>query len=135
MRRDHLAAPAGASSIHPRPSTFQGQDQLDLFRPAVKWGGPVFEWGRIPEVLRLAFREMWNGRPGPVHIELPAPILYETGDAEQRPDPATARLPGVRPARLVQPSSMRPPRCSAGAERPVVIAGSGVDRGDAGADR
>ena len=63
------------------PATFQGQDQLELFRPAVKWGGPVFEWGRIPEVLRLAFREMWNGRPGPVHIELPAPILYETGEA------------------------------------------------------
>ena len=40
------------------PSTFQGQDQLDLFRPAVKWGGPIFEWARIPEVLRLAFREM-----------------------------------------------------------------------------
>jgi acetolactate synthase I/II/III large subunit len=45
------------------PSTFQGQDQLDLFRPAVKCGGPVFEWARIPEVLRLAFREMHNGRP------------------------------------------------------------------------
>ena len=30
-------------------------------------------------MLRLAFREMHNGRPGPVHIELPAPILYETG--------------------------------------------------------
>jgi acetolactate synthase I/II/III large subunit len=23
------------------PSTFQGHDQLDLFRPTVKWGGPV----------------------------------------------------------------------------------------------
>src|SRR5512136_3455886 len=62
------------------PSTFQGQDQLDVFRPAVKWGGPIFEWARIPEVLRMAFREMHNVRPGPVHIELPAPILYETGD-------------------------------------------------------
>ena len=67
------------------PSTFQGQDQLDLFRPAVKWGGPVFEWQRIPEVLRIAFREMWNGRPGPVHVELPAPVLYELGDEESAP--------------------------------------------------
>ena len=67
------------------PSTFQGQDQLDLFRPAVKWGGPIFEWARIPEVLRLAFREMHNGRPGPVHVELPAPILYETGDRRTAP--------------------------------------------------
>ena len=62
------------------PSTFQGQDQLDVYRPCVKWGGPIFAWERIPEVVRLAFREMWTGRPGPVHIELPAPMLYETRD-------------------------------------------------------
>src|ERR1039457_1376021 len=67
------------------PSTFQGQDQLDLFRPAVKWGGPIFEWSRIPEVLRLAFGEMRNGRPGPVHVELPAPILYSPEDDETAP--------------------------------------------------
>src|SRR3989304_611937 len=38
------------------PSTFQGQDQLDLFRPVVKWGAPILAWDRIPEVTRLAFR-------------------------------------------------------------------------------
>jgi acetolactate synthase I/II/III large subunit len=48
------------------PSTFQGQDQLDIYKPAVKWSGPIFSWDRIPEVVRLAFREMWTGRPGPV---------------------------------------------------------------------
>src|SRR5512139_349774 len=62
------------------PSTFQGQDQLDVFRPTVKWGGPIFAWERIPEVLRIAFREMWTGRPGPVHLEVPAPVMYATGD-------------------------------------------------------
>ena len=113
------------------PATFQGQDQLDLFRPAVKWGGPIFEWGRIPEVLRLAFREMWNGRPGPVHVELPAPILYEEQDDEA--------------VRVIPPSGSRgtgPQACAAqldeaaallaSAERPVVISGAGVDRADAG---
>jgi len=34
-----------------------------LFRPAVKWGGPIFEFRRIGEVLCMAFREMWIGRP------------------------------------------------------------------------
>ena len=28
-------------------SRFQGQDQVDLFCPAVKWGAPVFKWSRI----------------------------------------------------------------------------------------
>ena len=113
------------------PTTFQGQDQLDLFRPAVKWGGPVFEWGRIPEVVELAFREMWNGRPGPVHIELPAPILYETGDADSAPirSPHAYRGSGPRASstQLDEAAALL-----AGAERPVVVAGSGIDRGDAG---
>ena len=70
------------------PATFQGQDQLDVYRAAVKWGGPIFEWARIPEVVRLAFREMWTGRPGPVQIELPAPVLYAIGDESELRIPA-----------------------------------------------
>jgi acetolactate synthase I/II/III large subunit len=112
------------------PSTFQGQDQLDLFRPAVKWGGPVFEWNRIPEVLRMAFREMWNGRPGPVHVELPAPILYATGDGESAPVIPAAASRGSGP----QASATQLDEAAAllaSAERPVVVSGTGVDRADA----
>jgi acetolactate synthase-1/2/3 large subunit len=112
------------------PSTFQGQDQLDLFRPAVKWGGPVFEWGRIPEVLRLAFREMWNGRPGPVHDELPAPVLYATGDDESAPvlPPSAYRAAGPQPSEAQLDEAAALLRV---ARRPVVVAGSGVDRAGA----
>jgi len=114
------------------PSTFQGQDQLDVFKPVVKWSGPILAWERIPEVVRLAFREMWTGRPGPVHIELPAPVLYATGAEETAP--------------LLPPAAYRPPRPQASdaqlraaaellanARRPLVVSGSGVDRGDANA--
>ena len=112
------------------PSTFQGQDQLDLFRPAVKWGGPIFEWTRIPEVLRLAFREMHNGRPGPVHIELPAPILYATGDPATTPIWPSARSRAGAP----QASDRELDEAAAlltQAKRPLVIAGSGADRAGA----
>lgn len=112
------------------PATFQGQDQLDLFRPAVKWGGPVLEWGRIPEVVRLAFREIWNGRPGPAQIEVPQQFLYEAGDADSAPvrPPNSYRSGGPRAseAQLAEAAALL-----AGAERPLVIAGSGVDRADA----
>jgi len=112
------------------PATFQGQDQLDLFRAAVKWGGPVLEWGRIPEVVRLAFREIWNGRPGPAHIELPAQFLYETGAAESAPirPPASYRSDGPRASaeQLAEAAALL-----ADAKRPLVIAGSGVDRAGA----
>jgi len=112
------------------PTTFQGQDQLDLFRPTVKWGGPIFAWERIPEVLRIAFREMWCGRPGPVHLEIPAPILYEMGDPARAPilPPERYRAAPPQPSRAQLEATAR---LLSRAERPVVVSGSGVDRGEA----
>ncbi|MFI5364222.1 MAG: thiamine pyrophosphate-binding protein [Candidatus Binatia bacterium] len=114
------------------PATFQGQDQLDVFRPVVKWGGPILLWERIPEVVRLAFREMWTGRPGPVHIELPAPVLYATGDEQSAPvlPPSAYRppLPQASDAQLQQAAALL-----ANAQRPLVVSGSGVDRAEANA--
>jgi acetolactate synthase I/II/III large subunit len=114
------------------PSTFQGQDQLDVFKPAVKWGGPILSWQRIPEVVRLAFREMWTGRPGPVHIELPAPVLYEQGDEAAAPvlAPALYRPPQPQASEAQLRAAAE---LLANAERPLVLSGSGVDRGDANA--
>lgn len=114
------------------PSTFQGQDQLDVFRPAVKWGGPIFAWDRIPEVMRLAFREMWAGRPGPVHVEIPMPVIYATGAAKLAPIAAPER----HRASLPQPSQQQLDEAAtrlARAKRPLVVAGSGVDRAGANA--
>jgi acetolactate synthase-1/2/3 large subunit len=108
------------------PSTFLGQDQLDVYRPVVKWGGPIFSWDRIPDVVRVAFREMWTGRPGPVHIELPAPVLYATGEESsvRVPPPAAYRapLPEASDARITEVADLL-----TSAARPLVIAGSGVD--------
>jgi len=115
------------------PSTFQGQDQLDLFKVVTKWNAPVLAWARLPEVVRMAFRQMWIGRPGPVHIEVPAPIMYAAGDEAK--------------ARMVTPSRYRPsgPFASqeqideagtiiAAAKRPIVLSGAGVDRAGANAE-
>ena len=108
------------------PTTFQGQDQIDAFKAAVKWGGPIFQWERTAEVMRLAFREMWNGRPGPVQVDIPAPILYEEGEesaAPVRPPSAyRASQPQASAAQIEQAVELL-----AGAERPVVIPGAGAD--------
>ena len=117
-----------AGVVYPStPATFQGQDQLDLFKPVVKWNGPVFEWTRIPELVRTAFREMWAGRPGPVHLEVPGPVLYATGDAAG----ATIRPSGSGRASLPQPSEAQLEAAAgmlAKARSPVIFAGTGVDR-------
>lgn len=114
------------------PSTFQGQDQLDVFKPTVKWGGPIFSWDRIPEIMRMAFREMWKGRPGPVHIELPMTIVYEKGDETTVRMVPPERYRGMHP----QPSEEQIEAAAellANAERPLVFSGSGVDRAGANA--
>jgi acetolactate synthase I/II/III large subunit len=113
------------------PSTFQGQDQLDVFRPAVKWGAPIFSWGRIPEVTRMAFREMWAGRPGPVQLEVPAPVMYAAGDPAAAPilPPASYRSMGPQagPVEIEAAAQLL-----ARARRPLIVVGSGVDRANAG---
>jgi len=114
------------------PATFQGQDQLDLFKPVVKWNGPVFEWTRIPELVRMAFREMWAGRPGPVQLEIPAPVLYAEGDPAAAPIFPSARgrasLPQPSDAQLAAAADLL-----ANARAPVIFAGTGVDRAQANA--
>jgi acetolactate synthase I/II/III large subunit len=112
------------------PSTFQGQDQLEVFKPVVKWSGPILSWERIPEVMRIAFREMWTGRPGPIHIEIPAPVMYATGDDTKVRllAPAQYRAAGPRPSEVQLEEAAR---MLAGAKRPIVISGGGVDRAGA----
>lgn len=114
------------------PSTFQGQDQLDVVRPAVKWGAPILSWERIPEVVGMAFREMHWGRPGPVQLEVPMPVMYAEGDEAGAPvlPPECSRgaLPQASEEQLQRAAELL-----AGAERPLVVAGSGVDRAEANA--
>ena len=72
-----------------------------MFRPTVKWGGPIFAWERIPEVVRIAFREMWIGRPGPGPHRVP-----DAGDLRDRRSRGGVRSARPRSYRasLPQPS-------------------------------
>ena len=113
------------------PSTFQGQDQLDVFRPTVKWGAPIFSWSRIPEIVQMAFREMWNGRPGPVQLEIPAPVMYDTGTvaSDAIPPPTSYRSSGpYAGAEQIKEAA----RLLSEAKRPLIVGGAGVDRANAG---
>ena len=114
------------------PATFQGQDQLDLFKGAVKWGAPMFEWGRIPELVRTSFREMWTGRPGPVQLEIPTTTMYAMGDPASAPiyprDAGRAGQPQPSDAQLEDAAALL-----ANAKAPVIFAGCGIDRAQANA--
>ncbi len=122
-----------AGIVYPStPATFQGQDQIDLMRPVVKWTAPVFEWARIPELVRTAFREMLAGRPGPVHLDVPGPALYAEADAATAPifaaDQGRSGAPQPSDAQLEAAAALL-----ADARTPVIFAGTGVDRAGANA--
>lgn len=112
------------------PATYQGENQLELFKPAVKWGAPMFEWTRIPEIVRMGMREMWNGRPGPIQFEIPGPVMYALGDPATAPiypsSQGRASLPQAAAEQLETAAEML-----ATARAPVIFAGCGVDRAGA----
>jgi len=127
-----ITAQHGPGVVYPTsPTTFQGQDQLDLLRPAVKWGAPIFAWDRIPEITRMAFREMWSGRPGPIQLEIPMPVMYATGEETSVSvlDPSAYRSggPSASAAQIAAAADLL-----RSASRPLIVIGSGVDRAGAG---
>jgi acetolactate synthase-1/2/3 large subunit len=81
-------------------------------------------------MLRQAFSTMLNGRPGPVHLDVPLNVFVEeTG--EDVPDPASWRH-GVSRRSAAHPEDIeRALDMLLGAQRPVIVAGHGVELGDA----
>ena len=116
------------------PSTFQGQDQLDVYRRGRQVGRTDLRRGtRIPEVVQLAFREMWTGPTGTGADRAagagPLRDRRRVAACACRRPRRTARRCRRRPRRR----SRRSPTLLAAPARPLVIAGSGVDRAGANA--
>jgi acetolactate synthase-1/2/3 large subunit len=99
----------------------QELDQLALMKPITKWAATCPATERIPEYVAIAFRHALAPPRGPVYLELPADVLFE--DAS----------PGVAGPSRAAPRAFGDPRelmkaadLLTRAERPAVVAGSGV---------
>lgn len=77
-----LTAQTQSFRTYPSHGSTQESNQLGLFAPITKWNAYVGCWERIPEVFRTAFRVALSGRPGPVHVNLPADVLFKKGEVE-----------------------------------------------------
>jgi acetolactate synthase-1/2/3 large subunit len=103
---------------------FQEVDQVAIMKPITKWAERIYDAKRIPEIVDTAFRQATTGRPGPVYIDMPGDILGEKVEEEQM------RYPGPwkpAPRSLGDPGAIKEAvALLAKAERPVIIAGSGV---------
>lgn len=108
-------------------------DVVALFAPITKWSTQIRSARDIPRTLDQAFRIATNGRPGPVHVNIPKDVqttvlppeidAMETGGdlgPLPRHHPGPARTDVDRVVDLL-----------VGAERPVILAGGGVVWADA----
>src|ERR1700681_4221900 len=59
---------------------FQEIDQVAIMKPCTKWADRVHNLKRIPEQVNAAFQKAMSGKPGPVYLDFPADVLYETID-------------------------------------------------------
>jgi acetolactate synthase-1/2/3 large subunit len=104
---------------------FQG-DFVNVLRPYVKRSFQPTRAEMLPLALRQAFALMTNGRPGPVHVDVPLNVFVEPVDdaAAAREDWPEARWtpPAGDPQAIAAAA-----RLLAEAERPVIVAGHGVE--------
>ncbi|MAM73421.1 MAG: acetolactate synthase [Tistrella sp.] len=109
-------------------------DCAKLFEPVTKLSVQVKSPEKLPEIIRRAFRAACSGKPGAVHLQIPEDMLL----AEV--DPARISLHVEEECRTFPAYPTLPPETKltrlleliARAERPLIIAGGGVNRADAG---
>jgi acetolactate synthase-1/2/3 large subunit len=105
---------------------FQELDHLSLARPVTKYARRVDTPEKMAFYVREALAAATSGRPGPVHLGIPADVM-----AADIPEQQALRVrPG--PGEVIQDAAADPDLVSdaakliARAERPVLVAGTGV---------
>lgn len=125
-----VLAPSASRSHQYRNST-QEFDQVALFKPITKAAFPINRIDRLPDALRHAFRVATSGKMGPVLLDIPRDLL-PGAEIDLELLPPDAYRPGQTRSRgdlwLVQ----RAAEVLLAAQRPVILAGGGVQWSNAG---
>ncbi len=97
-------------------------DQLGMVAPVTKWARIAEDPSRLGQYFAIAYREAVSGRPGPVHLTIPSDVSEAVvDDASPVPEPYRLEPAAANPAAVEAALDLLQR-----AERPVVIAGSGV---------
>ena len=112
---------------------YQEVDDVTQFDAVTKFNAQVDSVGRLPDLLRQAFRVATSGAPGPVHLRIQS-HLGQITELEAELDPLVEtmyrRVPAFRP----EPDMQRIQdalKVLAAAQRPMIVAGGGVVRSEA----
>lgn len=109
-------------------------DCAKLFEPVTKGSWQVKSAAKIPEIVRRAFRLACGGKPGAVHLAIPEDVLSQKVDPETislHAETACAVFPAYRSGPSAGEVSGLVDLIRA-ADRPVFVAGGGVNRSQAG---
>jgi acetolactate synthase-1/2/3 large subunit len=126
--RSPLLLLGGAAPLQTKGmGALQEMPQTDMFRTFTKASFTVTNTADIPRLFHEAYQAALHGRPGPVFIELPFDVLFNTVDApETLPDRVTAH-PAAPPLADLQ----RMFDILRQAHKPLIIAGTQVYWDDA----
>lgn len=103
---------------------FQEADIIGITMPITKHNYQVRNVNELPRIIKEAFHIATNGRPGPVLIDLPKDISFDTGVFDYSKD---VDLPGYQPT--VKPNKLQIRKlveAVSSAKKPLILAGAGV---------
>ncbi len=113
---------------------YQEVDDYPIFVPLTKANLQVDEVGRIPDLMRQAFREATSGTPGPVNLQFwgnHGEIENDVADLDLIVEEHHMSVPAYRPRPDIELVKKAAERLRA-AERPVILAGGGTRTSGAG---
>jgi acetolactate synthase-1/2/3 large subunit len=108
-----------------RGGAYQCFDQSGVIGKIGKWSAAASSFERVPELLRKALRQSFDGRPGVVHLDVPENIMngkFKAVPAIQTPGQYRDLDPATPPATQVAQAA----KLLSWAVAPMIHAGSGV---------
>jgi acetolactate synthase-1/2/3 large subunit len=99
----------------------QETDHVSIFRPITKWSTQVLQTGMLASTMRRAFYLAYEGRPGPVHVDLPRDI--QVGEVDALGDLSPISLSHTAPP---SDSIAKVVSLLMQSKRPVLLVGGGV---------
>ena len=107
-------------------SSTEGVDIVDVFKQVTRYSTLVFRADRLPAVWHKALRMALGGRPGPVHLSLPADVQERPIERPRRLTPVVHR-PQTHDRAAIKQAALHLLR----ARRPAILVGHGVILSDA----